>query len=258
MDAVFQMPKSDGSGLYQVPEDYEAFLGADGSDEAWYLGLAQAGDAVLDLGCGAGRLSLALARQGARICGLDASLPMLAAARARAAQAGLTVEWRQGDWRRLDVGSLFDLAILPYNGLQHLLSLEDLAAFLAGVKRSLVPGGHLAMDLHLPQAALLARDPDEWFGVGEGPLSPTGWRVQAEQSRWDPALQVLTQRWQLGGPDGATRVMELPMRQYFPVELRGLLLGAGFRVLSHDGGFNGQPLGRDSLRQALVIRPEGA
>jgi hypothetical protein len=109
------------------------------------------------------------------------------------------------------------------------------------------------LDLHMPQASLLARDPDEWYGVEDGPASPSGWRVLAEQSRWDPVAQVLTQAWQLGGPDGAQRQMELPLRQYFPLELRALFEAGGFQVLGHWGGFQGQPLATASLRQAWLL-----
>lgn len=246
------MPKSDGQSLYEVPEDYEAFLGADGSDAAWYLGSARPGDSVLDLGCGAGRHSLALARQGHAVCGVDRSEAMLRRARAQA--GGLDIDWRVADWRALDLGRRFDLAILPYNGLQHLLGLEDLDAFLQGVRAHLKPGGRLALDLHVPQASLLARDPDEWYGVEGAPLSPSGWQPVAEQSRWDPVTQVLTQRWQLTGPDGDQRLLELPLRQYFPQELRALLKAAGFQLLGHWGGFQGQALGPTSLRQVLAAQ----
>ncbi len=248
------MPKSDGQGFYGVPQDYEALWGADGSDEAWYVGLAAAGDAVLDLGCGTGRLSLALARQGAQVCGVDASAAMLALARQRASAAGLAITWVQGDWLHLDLDRRFDLAILPYNGLQHLLDLDEIRAFLKTVREHLGPQGRFALDLHLPQAALLARDPEEWFGVEEGPVSPSGWRVLAEQSRWNAVAQVLTQRWRMGGPQGQDRLIELPLRQYFPVELRALLEGAGFKLLAHVGGFQGQDLAPGCLRQVLLAR----
>lgn len=56
---------------------------------------------VLDLGTGTGRAALALARRGAQVTGVDASVEMLGVARARAAQEGLTIEFSEGDAHRL-------------------------------------------------------------------------------------------------------------------------------------------------------------
>lgn len=52
---------------------------------------------VLDLGCGTGSLSVLLAEAGHAVHGLDFSAQMVAAARAKAAAAGVDVEFRQGD-----------------------------------------------------------------------------------------------------------------------------------------------------------------
>ena len=52
---------------------------------------------VLDVGTGTGRGALVLAARGADVTGVDASAEMLAVARRRAAAAGLTVEFVQGD-----------------------------------------------------------------------------------------------------------------------------------------------------------------
>lgn len=52
---------------------------------------------VLDVGTGTGRAALALARQGARVTGADASSEMLAVARARAAAEGLQVGFHRVD-----------------------------------------------------------------------------------------------------------------------------------------------------------------
>src|SRR6185369_4290246 len=60
--------------------------------------LALAGDVsgrrVLDLGCGEGAYSRALAARGARVTGIDGSATLIAAATARAAAAGLAVDHR--------------------------------------------------------------------------------------------------------------------------------------------------------------------
>ena len=83
----------------------------------WQAHLIHPGARVLDLACGAGRHSLAAAALGAKVTGVDRDPAKLAAARERAAAAGLTIEWLEmdleGPW--LDLGS-FD-AVLMFNYL---------------------------------------------------------------------------------------------------------------------------------------------
>ena len=52
---------------------------------------------VLDMATGTGRAALALARRGAIVTAVDASREMLGVARARAADAGLSIEFAEGD-----------------------------------------------------------------------------------------------------------------------------------------------------------------
>ena len=67
---------------------------------------------VLDVGTGTGRAALALARHGAQVTGVDASVQMLGVARARAAAEGLAVEWLRGDAHALAFADRsFDAAI---------------------------------------------------------------------------------------------------------------------------------------------------
>jgi ubiquinone/menaquinone biosynthesis C-methylase UbiE len=55
------------------------------------------GRRVLDMATGTGRAALALATRGAVVTGVDASREMLSVARTRAADAGLTIEFAEGD-----------------------------------------------------------------------------------------------------------------------------------------------------------------
>jgi SAM-dependent methyltransferase len=80
--------------------------------------LEAAGDgatALLDVGCGAGFTTLALARElgpGARTVGADISEPLLAAARERAEAAGVPIEFILGDAQTVDFApASFDLIV---------------------------------------------------------------------------------------------------------------------------------------------------
>jgi ubiquinone/menaquinone biosynthesis C-methylase UbiE len=70
------------------------------------------GRRVLDIGCGDGALAVRLARGGAIVTGIDAAPPMIAAARRKAVDAGVEVEFCIGRAEALpfDAGS-FDLVV---------------------------------------------------------------------------------------------------------------------------------------------------
>ena len=55
------------------------------------------GRSILDVGTGTGRAAVALARRGASVTGIDASNEMLAVARTRSRDAGLAIEFAEGD-----------------------------------------------------------------------------------------------------------------------------------------------------------------
>jgi SAM-dependent methyltransferase len=55
------------------------------------------GQDVLDIGTGSGNVAIRAAERGARVTGSDITTEMFEAARARAAEAGVEVEWVEGD-----------------------------------------------------------------------------------------------------------------------------------------------------------------
>src|SRR5260370_31267174 len=95
--ADWQLPPGVNRGLWDyvhdpaIAENYDAGLaGAPlfAADQAFVERHCQPPGRLLDLGCGTGRLLVALAARGYRVVGVDLSGPMLEAARAKAAAAG--------------------------------------------------------------------------------------------------------------------------------------------------------------------------
>lgn len=113
------------------------------------LALAQSGP-VLELGCGTGRVTFPLARDGVRIVGIDRSSEMLhrAVQRRRRLRKKQWIQLVRGDIRHLPFRrSTFPLVIAPYGILQSLLRERDLAATLEAVHRTLAPGGIFGLEL---------------------------------------------------------------------------------------------------------------
>ena len=91
----------------------------------------QAGESILDLGCGNGVLTQRIAATGARVLGIDASAAMLAAAR----RSGLDVQLV--DAQKLEFDQCFDAVFS--NAALHWI--RDQPAVARGVFRALKPGG---------------------------------------------------------------------------------------------------------------------
>lgn len=105
---------------------------------------------VLELGCGTGRVTYPLARDGVSIVGIDRSAEMLARAekRRQRTRRPLSIHLVRGDIRHLPFAARsFPLVIAPYGILQSLLRERDLAATLAAVASVLRPAGLFGLEL---------------------------------------------------------------------------------------------------------------
>ncbi|WP_031372946.1 class I SAM-dependent methyltransferase [Lysobacter antibioticus] len=104
----------------------------------------QAGEAVLDIGCGAGATSFELVRavgSGGRVVGVDVSEPLVGRAQERAQALGLPVEFRLADASRpLFAPHSFDLLYSRFG----VMFFDDPVAAFAELRKTLKPGGRLA------------------------------------------------------------------------------------------------------------------
>ncbi len=97
--------------------------------------------AVLDVGCGAGLLSEAMAQAGARVTAIDLAPNLLKVARLHGLETGITV-----DYRETSVESLADAVPASFDAVTCMEMLEhvpDPASIIEACARLLKPGGRL-------------------------------------------------------------------------------------------------------------------
>ena len=234
-------------------DDYAAFYDWENAqtvmrrDVAFWQRLAGAADGpVLELGCGTGRVTIPVARTGARIIGVDRSTEMLGRAlkRSRRMRSHPRPTWLRGDIRFLPFRSTarFDLVMAPYGILQSLVRESDLKATLASVERVLARGGLFGVDL-VPDLPVWKeyRNKVRFRGLRRGGKSRI---TLVESVRQDRAkkLTLFDQEYiEQRGRERKSRRFSLVFRTLTVPQMTRRLESAGFRIKAVLGDYSGQP-----------------
>lgn len=218
MDALYQDPAL--AAFYDWDNPWPA-------DFDWFLTLVDGAGSVLDLGCGTGIFSAALAERGAEVVGVDPAVAMLDIARAR--KGGDRVTWVEAGTQELDLGRRFEAVVMTGHAFQTLLALEDRAACLATIARHLAPGGRFFFDSRNAEA----REWESW--TPEATREVRAHAAFGRVERWNAAEVtevpgVIEYQTHYRLPDG--RHMQARSRIAFPAfdELDGAVAAAGLRV----------------------------
>lgn len=228
------------------------------------------GDPVLELGCGTGRITLALAEAGHRVTGLDISERMLE--RCSQKRARLRTETRerlhlvQGDMTKFDLGEKFRIVIIPFRPMQHLLEIDSQISCLESVRRHLWAEGRrlgkrkgqLILDVFQTDAERMHDPAYQKEGLVSEYNTPDGRRVRimervaafhrAEQRNDVEMIFYVTD---VKGKE-ERMVFAWTLRYFFRYEVEHLLARCGFRVSAVYGDFDRSPLVDDSPEMIFV------
>jgi SAM-dependent methyltransferase len=219
---------------------------------------------LLELGCGTGVITTALAQgmarhqsgwSGIRVTGLDESAEMLRIARARENR----IEWVLGNFCSPPVVGPYDLVICCFYALQNLLSEGELAATFYSMRRLLTDHGIVAFDLYQPNLSALARPQVD--RLIRTITNDRGEVLEVREDRsFDPGSRVLTadrRLVQVGSLDDAPLGhLRIHLRQYFPREINRLLKGSGLSVKQRFGDFDRSEFTIESKNQILICTPD--
>ena len=235
-------------------------------DIDFYVEQARAcGGPVLELGCGTGRVSLAIAAEGIDVTGIDISPRMIAAAQAKAERRGLSAHciFQSGDMADLQIADRFPLVIMPFRSFQSMLTVEEQRMALAGVRERLAPEGRLAFDTFNPDVRQLADENSASTPVHLQDVARSGGGtiVVWGQNGWDAVSQVNDVRLIIEevSDEGVVErrlFRDFEQRYTFRYEMEHLLELCGFAIEEPAGDFEGGPVTEDSEDLVWLARPE--
>jgi ubiquinone/menaquinone biosynthesis C-methylase UbiE len=141
----------------------------------------EAGERVVDVGCGTGNASLLAARAGAQVVGVDPAARLLDVARKQAVAAGLAAHFALGDAAALPLEDASVDAALSVFGV---IFAPDPVVAAAELARVLEPAGRIVLSAWLPDGtmirvtSLVADTVRTALGAPAGP-APFAWHDQA-------------------------------------------------------------------------------
>lgn len=203
---------------------------------------------VVDLGCGTGRLAIAMAQAGHEVTGVEPAAASLEAARRKAGAE--RVKWVQGGADRLPARA-FDAALMTSHVAQFIVDDGEWRGALRALRRSLGQGGRLIFD---------SRDPDYERWTTWNPVDsrrtvvlPGGEAVDVWAEVTDETDRVVTFTGHYLFGDGEERTSESTMRFRSEREIRSSLEAAGFDVDRIYGGWSREPVGLSEDGELIVV-----
>ena len=204
---------------------------------------------VLDLCCGVGRHAIHLARQGAKVTGVDRSSFLLGKARAQTEAEGLNIEWVEDDMRTFVRPEAFDLVVNLSTSFGYFEKAGEDVAVLQNVYNSLAPGGVFVLELR----------GKEVFARG---FTPSSVEVGKDGTLWAQVREIaddwsrIRSHWVFIRDEHATHV-RIDYVLYSGRELVDLLEKTGFEQVKLYGGLDGTPYDANAKRLAIVtVKPK--
>lgn len=207
------------------------------------------GRAALDLCCGPGRCSIALARAGFSVTGVDRTKFLLDQARARARTAKTRIEWVPKDMRDFVRENAFDLVLSLFTSFGYFNDKDEDLRVLRNIFSSLRSGGVCLIDVMGKER--LAKI----FQPTTSDVLPDGAKLIQRHEIFDDWTRVRNE-WILIRK-GRARSFKFHHTVYSGQELRERMQQVGFADVKLYGNLEGEVYGPNAQRLIAVARKAG-
>ena len=205
---------------------------------------------LLDLGCGTGSLSEALAKNGYDVIGVDNSAEMLGIAMNKKFISGLPIQYLCQDMRNIDMFGTIGITICALDSINHLDSFDDVKKVFAKVSLFAEPQGLFIFDIntvfkhrHILADNTFTYETDDVYCIWENNLIKETDEIQIN-------LQFFERDGEIYHRSG-----ESFKETAYPTELiDDALTEAGFQLLAHYDDDSFDPPTEQSQRIVIVAR----
>jgi SAM-dependent methyltransferase len=216
------------------------------------------GAQVFDQCCGVGSVSLALARRGVSVVGVDLCGKYIEEATGEATKSKLNCRFDVGDAYEYVATPACDAAFNWWTSFGYALEDEDNIKMLQCVYKSLKPGGLFCLDY--PNVSYLLRHLKESETIKLDDLGSEV--IVLRETIMDLIEGLRRQKWTFTLADGRQTIHDTWLRLYLPDQLAKLLRRSGFDDIKFFGGVSGgfscglknPPLGIDSPRCLVTAK----
>ena len=202
------------------------------------------GSSVLDAGCGPGRISVELAAKGLDVTGVDIIQSELDAAKDSADAEGVKLDLINCDLRSFKSQKKFDCAINLYTSFGYCDTIEEDFQILKNIADSLRDNGFFILECTSRETAILYFTDGEWF-------ERSGLTVLTQFSV-EGAWEGLRSKWTIINRDGQRIEHEFVQRLYSAIELKRMMIRAGFNSVEIYGNYDFSPYNEHAKTMVIV------
>jgi 2-polyprenyl-3-methyl-5-hydroxy-6-metoxy-1,4-benzoquinol methylase len=202
------------------------------------------GNSILDLACGPGRHSVALAERGFSVTGVDLSDFLLGKAKERADAVGVEIEWIHEDMRNFKRTGAFDLCLSMWSSFGYFEDMQDDLTVLRNIHDSLASGGVFLIDTKSKEVLARHYTPTSSHELKDGTLMIEQQEIIDDWSR-------VKNRW-IMLKEGMAKEYRFEHTVYSGQELKDRLFQTGFTSVKVYGDLDGAQYGPEARRLIAV------